>query len=474
MWICLSLAAWLVGAAPAGVLPSPTVLVSQSGQFLVSQPWKAPLPNDLATLATNPAYLRVDPALLLVSCERTRQRLAQELAGLPAGRDRIHLTIVPARSPTDRLTLLAERERGAWKYRLGIPEVVHQQRLLEALVHVILLELANQAAGPMSTDLPAWLVGGLAGRLRALAGEELLLRPPMDNAPLALHRTVIERRRYDPLAQARVILEEQGALSWQELCWPGASGHPDVESERFRATAQLLVHELLRLPKGSTRLARFITTRARFLNWQTAFLANYPEEFPRLLDVEKWWALQVALFTRADVAVNPTPPQVWAELREATRVPVEVRSAPDQLPQARTNLALQTVIRSWDWGRQRPALEACALRLETLALSLPWEARWLALAYARTLRTYLDQRPQADPGGPAARQLVRTPLPRLVYETLEQLNALDAELARRTTGLPLPATGTPENGTGRAGPPAGEPIRSQASTVPGSDPRTRR
>lgn len=422
----IGLVGWTALQAAA---PTPQVLVSQSGQFRVSRPFTARLPADLEMVSTNAAFLRVDPALLVVTCERTRQRLAQELAGLPPGRDRILIAVIPAKTPTDALTLMAERQPGGWTYRMAVPEVVQRQRLLEGLVGVILLEVANQSAGEMSTDLPAWLVAGWAGRLRALAGEELLFTPPRAGGPVAVQRTVVERRQYDPLQEVRPVLEREGALTWQQLCWPGGSDSPGPESESFRASAQLLVHELLRLPSGRAAMVAFITGRSRYLNWQTAFLAAYSNAFARLLDVEKWWAVQVACFQRApsSPAIAPPGESAWRSLQGALKIPVEVRSSPDELPMAQTNWSLQAVIRHWDWSRQQAALQACMARLQALSPTLPWEARTMAWAYMQALGRYMDLRPRTEPSVPAA-GLLRPTLPRLVYETLEQLDRLDAEL----------------------------------------------
>ncbi|MEJ5237107.1 MAG: hypothetical protein WHT82_01980 [Limisphaera sp.] len=434
------------------------VLVSQSGQFVVSRPWTRPLPPDLAAFATNPTHLRLEPALLVVSCERTRQRLSHELGGLPPYRDRIHLTLVPARGPAETLTLLADRFPGGWKYRLAVPEVVGRRRLLETLVHVILLEVANQSAGDISTDLPAWLIAGLAGRLQTLAEEELLFPPPSDpGAPVAIRRTLVERKRYDPLVRVRPILQEQGPLSWQELCWPGVQGADGPETDRYRASAELLLHELLRLPKGPQHLAGFVAHRARFLNWQAAFLDVFQDHFPRLLDVEKWWALQLALYERGDPQ-SPAPlPNSWAALQETVRVPAEVRTSSAELPQFTTNLTLQTVIREWDWSAQRQALTACLVRLESLRASVPWEAQVVAAAYVQTLRAYLEQRPRAEVSTPAA-GLTRPSLIRLLRDTLQQLDALDAEVAARLQ--------PPSSAAGRAGSSAGPAAAAKARPAP--------
>lgn len=419
-------------------LAAPPVLISQSGQFLVSRPWSMPLPPDLAAFATNTTHLRLEPALLLVTCERVRQRLSHELEGLPPYRDRIHLTVVPARGPAEPLTLLADRYPGGWKYRLAVPEVLARRRLLESLVHVILLEIANQSAGETSTDLPAWLIAGLAGRLQTTGEEELLFPPPSDpGGPVAVRRTVVERRRYDPLMRVRPILQSQGALSWQELCWPGVQGADGPDTDRYRASAELLVHELLRLPKGAQNLTAFVVRRARFLNWQAAFLDVWQDRFPRLLEVEKWWALQLALQERGDPQSPAPPPSSWAALQETVRIPAEVRSVPGELPRFTTSLTLQTVIQQWDWSRQRQALTACLVRLEALRAGLPWEAQVVAAAYAQTLRAYLERRPRADSSTPAA-GLTRPSLVRLVRDTLQQLDALDAEVAARLSQTPPP------------------------------------
>jgi len=120
------------------------------------------------------------------------------------------------------------------------------------------------------------------------------------------------------------------------------------------------------------------------------------------------------------------------------------------LPRFSTNLSLQTVIRHWDWSSQQQALRACIARLETLRSSLPWEAQVVALAYAQTLRSYLTQRPRVHGPTPAS-GLVRPSLIRLVRDTLQQLDALDAEVAARIEKA-SPGLGRAQDGT--AGPAA--------------------
>jgi len=91
--------------------------------------------------------------------------------------------------------------------------------------------------------------------------------------------------------------------------------------------------------------------------FQTAFRA----EFPRPLDVEKWWALQIVNFAARDPGLQWTAAVSRERLEEILSVPVEVRSVSNALP-SHAEISLQAVIRNFDSARQAEILQSsCAI-----------------------------------------------------------------------------------------------------------------
>lgn len=408
--------------------PEPTALQSQSGQFLVRPGPGGVRSPTVRALATNSQFIELDAPLLVVSCERVRQTLARQLGLTAPWRGRIHIQLVAAAGADDPITLAAERFGNQWRYRMQLPDVVERRQAMRALVQVILLEAANRRAGERSAELPPWLAVGLAEHLLATEGAELLFPPPQSRAgPLSVSRMVVTERRSDPLAAARSCLAERSARTWQELSWPTEQDFSGETAEVYRASAQLLVSELLRLRDGPACYRRLLEELPRHLNWQAAFLEAFRAYFPRLLDVEKWWTLQVVYFSGRNLASTWSLAESWAKLEAAIRVPAQVRLATDQLPQATTNLPMQAVVRDWDFARQTPALQARLRALELVRQRVPPELVGLAEDYRRLLAGYVQQRDKLGLALDRGR-MARPELKRLVAETVRQLDALDARL----------------------------------------------
>jgi hypothetical protein len=433
------LLAWCI-VAPAPLLAAAAVQ-SQSGQFLVSRAGSAAPNRVTAVLATNRLYLELEPELLVVSCERVRQAVARLLGLTAPWRGRIHVTLFPARSAEDLVTLTAERFRDDWHYRVQVPDVVERRRLMRALVEVLLLETANQHAGGRSAELPPWLAVGLTEHLLASAEVELLFPPPrLRVGGLMLSRTVVKERRRDPLTDARHHFREDAPLALQELSWPTEQEFSGDRAVAYRSSAQLFVTELLRFRNGAACFRAFLRELPQRLNWQTAFLKAFHEHFERLLDVEKWWALQVVYFTGRDLAHTWPPAESCQKLDEAIRIPVQVRTNRNDLPAART-VPLQTVITEWDFVRQTPVLRTRIFQIELVRQRVALELFSLAEGYRRTLAGYLEER---DKLGAVLnqRRSARPAMQRLMEETVRQLNALDARLeSYRRENPPLADTG---------------------------------
>jgi len=424
--VLLSAALFLPAAAVAqSLLPDAAVTRSSaSGQFTVvgaSQPSALPPGAD-----TSADLVRLEPALLAVSAERVKKPLWREL-GIDAStpwRGRIHLVLHPAESPDDQVTIISRRFSDVWEYRVELPDVLPRASLIRALTGAMLLELANRGnAGDHSAEIPAWLTEGLSQQLLAAGNPEMILSPP-DKAVNGLpeRRTVAVTRGVDALAKVRPVLQGQPALTFEQLSWPEDAQLRGDDGGVYRASAQLFVNDLLKLNHGPEHLRAMLQMLPDYYNWQLAFRSAFVNDFPLPVDLEKWWALQTAGFTSGGNSISWSPAVSTARLDEILSVPVEVRSAPTDLP-AHDAISLQAAIRSLDSNRQAEILQA---KIRDLAL-----AQWrmdpqfaaLADAYRRTLASYLGSRSGTVSGAnyqPAA------PINNNARDIVEKLDALDA------------------------------------------------
>ncbi len=441
-WPLLLLGLVLAWSAPAQTtLGQLDAARSQSGQFIVSSA-SASGNNPLAqVLRTNRQWIELEPTLLVVSCERVKQAVVRDFGMTAPWRGRICVSLFPATSAEDSLTLAAERFRDEWDYRLSVPDVVERTRLMRGLVQVVLLEIANRQAGGRSAELPAWLVVGFTERLLSASEAELLFSPPRKEVGgLKLDSSVTTHRHMDERAALHARLQEYPALTLQELSWPTETDFDGATAAAYRTSAQVFVAELMRLRNGPACFRAFLEELPKHFNWQTAFLKAFSQHFRRQLDVEKWWALQVAYLGGRDLLHTWPAADSWQKLQEAIRVPVQVRAASNELSTAAEAIPLQTVIRDWPHLRQTPVLRARLQQLELVRQRVAPEVLPLAEDYRRVLTTFLANRDKQ--GTVLARgPVVRPGLLRLVNSTVRELDALDARLssAQQDRSAPAPS-----------------------------------
>ena len=106
--------------------------------------------------------------------------------------------------------------------------------------------------------------------------------------------------RREILFEVRRILSNHAPLSFTELSLPDAAHFNALKWEVYKSCSQLFVHQLLSLPNGRNNMRVMLSTLPRYLNWQTAFLRAFSDQFNNLLDVEKWWAVSLSSFTGRD------------------------------------------------------------------------------------------------------------------------------------------------------------------------------
>ena len=421
------------GKTPAqNSFTDPGATRSVSGQFIVTGTTGSRLAATPA-IATNAGFVRLEPALLVVSAERMRESLGRklnpELRGLnPVAppRGKIFLVLHPAQSPDETVTIVSRRAAEGWDYQVQLPDVLPRTRFARALTGVLLLQSANHDARARSAEVPAWLTDGLSQDLLAADWQKIILSSParMVNGQLA-SRTLTTTRGLDSLAGSRRVLRDHAPLTFAQLSWPDEAQLSGADGGAYRASAQLFVNDLMELKGGPAHLRAMLETLPAFYNWQTAFQSAFRENFPRPLDVEKWWAVQVVSFVARDPGPAWTPAVSRDKLDEIFSVPVEMRAASNALP-AHAEISFQAVIRNFDRSRQVAILQPKLSDLELSQLRLAAPFAVLADGYRLALADYLD------PGKRAAPMLhlgkhppVVSPQP-TVADTLKKLDALDA------------------------------------------------
>jgi len=434
----------VVVSAQLPLLDATSTRSSVSGQFVVIGVNPA-LPSARSSVAvTNAALVRLEPALLAVSAERVKKPLWRQLGVDPKTqwRGRIFLALHPAESPDENVTITSARLVGVWNYRVELPDVLSRTRLIRALAGAVLLELANRDnPGDRSAEIPAWLTEGLAQQLLADAPEMIVSPPDKLVNGLPGNRIIVVDRGVDALAKARPVLQDHVALTFEQLSWPDDAQLRGDDGGVYRASAQLFVGKLLELSDGAKNLRVMLRMLPRCYNWQTAFRTAFAVDFPRPVDLEKWWALQTVSFAGHGAGPTWTPAASRDKLDEILSVPVEVRSAPTNLP-VHAAISLQAVIRNFDFDRQTVILQTTLRDLELAQWSMAPQFVGLTDAYHRALADYLGVR-----NGVAAVSHAATKHPPVVVpkrnaaDIVKRLDALDAQrrAMETATRLAVPA-----------------------------------
>lgn len=406
-----------------------SVTRSVSGQFIISGGGGFSPLADSPKIAGDTNLVRLEPAMLSVTAERVKQSLWHDLGVRDdANREgKFFLVLHPARSLDEEVTIVSEPFGHRWNYQIQLPDVLPRSRFTRALTGAILLEYANRYARPSehAAEMPDWLVDGLAQRLLSVETQNLILSAPghlVDGLPQA--RTVKTDRGLDPLAGARRILEGASTLSFEQLSWPTESQTDGADGGVYLASAEVFVSALLDSKDGPAGLRAMLENLPACHNWQTAFQAAFQERFPRPLDLEKWWAVQVVSFVAHGGGPAWTPAVSREKLDEILSVPVAVRYDSNALP-SHAEVSLQTVIRNFDPPQQAAILGLKLRDLEISELQLAPPLADLADGYRLALAGYLGVRSEL----PDRHLRHREPVTSRRYtsrSTLDKLDGLDA------------------------------------------------
>jgi len=401
-------------------------LRSHSGQFLVrGLPLGAPLPGTAP--AGEVTYVRLDPTLLAISCERIKTAVLEELAMKDQWRGKIYISLHPVRDDQEPIVITSVHYTDGWNYSMEIPEQVNRARLVKSVTEVVLREIANRNGRETPAEMPLWLTEGLATHLQATALANFTLEPETHIAR--------KQRNPDPLARARDCLRVHAPLTLDELTWPSDEPLSEQNMETYQSCAQLFVYELLRLRDGRACLREMLAHLPETLNWQTAFLRAFSTHFQRLIDIDKWWSLHVVHLTGQGRMSAWVQAETCKQLDDILITPVQIRSTPQELP-INLHMRLQTIFAEWEWQRQRPVLLQKLNLLAALRRRASQDSVGLVEGYRHALETYLERR-NAVRG--SARKKDTSPAARLIVsESIKRFDDLDAqrEALRNQTNAP--------------------------------------
>jgi hypothetical protein len=250
-----------------------------------------------------------------------------------------------------------------------------------------------------------------------------------------------KERGLDAWASARTILQNSTTLTFDQLSWPTEEQMNGDDGGVYRASAQLFVHELLRLPAGPEKIHFLLARLPGRLNWQLAFYETYQSEFKRPVDVEKWWSLRAIEFAAHNANSQLTAADSDERLAELLEVPVQIRGNSNSLPW-HTEISLQKAIRELEPGYRDAELSSLLRDLELAQFRLARPYAVLAAGYRDALRNFLGETDGPRPVTSNRREAASRRAP--LKDTLKKLDALDIrrrELAARLNFNFLPRNG---------------------------------
>jgi hypothetical protein len=330
---------------------------------------------------TDESSIRLEPSLLVVSCERLKEMFLVEMGLQDQWKGSVSLMINPALDETNRPQLTLDYSTHTWSYNLELPKTISTRVLIRALMDTLLLEMANRNADSQCAEVPFWLVDGMSAHLQCFNLPTFLLQP---NAQLSGNRV-----RLEGLEKVREELRRHSPLSFQQLSWPTEADADGDSSELYRSSAQLFVEQLLQFKDGNRLLGEMLRQLPEYHNWQTAFLSAFRAHFQRLLDVEKWWGLSYVDFTGTDLAAPLTAADCRRELQDALDVPGEVHFQAEHMP-AEAKFTLQEVIEKWPPDDAVRALDRSVNALRLLRVRASREYRPLVDQYLKTVTSYFN------------------------------------------------------------------------------------
>ena len=265
-------------------------------------------------------------------------------------------------------------------------------------------------------EMPNWMVEGMVRQLQTrVVPAYVVNRQPI----------TIETAGYDRLGATRGYLQTNAPMTLQELSFADLTRVTPEQREQFKASAHLLVHQLLKLKDGPQLMARFLQTLPQTLNWQTAFYAAYRQHFAGPLDFEKWWMLNWVEFRNSQEKELWTLDSAVERLESVLQTPMEMRMDANSVPRLR-EASLQEFLQLADHATQKEILTQKVQQLFFLSMNAPPAVSQVWGAYQRTIENYVQRRGNEEQ--PTLRMQA------LVRETISTLNELDVARAELKAG----------------------------------------
>jgi len=415
---------WLVMAITVvwGGEPMSAVVTnySSTGQFVV---YGVPIQqhNQPSSRLAPSAFLKVDPALLAVSCERIKQLLLNYLSAEDRWMGRIHIFVQFTVATNRPVSIESSLFAGRWRYRMLVPDEIEKNKLARALVNVILLEIVNREAGNKMVEVPLWLMEGFTRILLSSSGDNVLLQP----------QSLILRQEWkrDPVQIAQNEVKISNPLSFEQLSFPEPDTLSRTRWNDFQASSHLFVMQLLHLPQGQSAMQEMLRILPSYENWQLAFFHAFRRYFRSVLEAEKWWSLVIANLGGQDRLQGWSFAASWSKLDEILRLSVWIQANRNVVPQL-SEIPVQQLIEHWDDSIQRPILSGKLNQLKGLRLHAPVHFIPLLDAYVQSFENYLYAN-QSGSGMP--KELPQLPVRLLRKEFLRKLAELET---RRQTLQP--------------------------------------
>jgi hypothetical protein len=382
------------------VASSAKVINSGSGQFYVST--RGSLSPATLDFAARSDLLALDSSLLAVSCDRIKAELLRQLNVPDQWRGKIFVFLHPVRSVDEPIRVSSEKFAGNWHCIVDLPDAIDRNQLVETIVRATLLEFANRNAQTHPAEIPEWLVYGLSRQLMGSSEVKLILQPPhkIENG-VTLSRVTLDlsdsprpsavpTRKLNPLTQASPVLRANEPLTFDQLSWPTDEQLSETGANLYSSSAQLFVDRLLHEKGAPQCLREMLVELPDHLNWQLAFEHAFQPLFKTTLDVEKWWALQIAQFSGRDLFHLLTREESATQLDAVFQFPIHVQigsSAP-----MRTDISLQTIIRGWSRTQQLAMLKNKIWELGVLRLRISPDYVPLLDQYLTVLQDYYKKR----------------------------------------------------------------------------------
>ena len=414
-------------------------LRSKSDQFIIAG---QPVPANEVVLTQEPGMERLTTDVLAVAAERIKTDYLRVIGRKDNWKDNITLVINPKLASHDSLFPVAAGFKDGWIYRMEVPQTVSVEKLVRAIVTTLIREQVGRSLMNRAPNLPSWLSEGVTGCVFSHGAAPLVphlagttLRSDGHSQGQAYHRNA---RRGQPSDLIRAALGEDRLMTFDELAFPTSFEEESVDAKRFKLSAHLFVYYLLELRDGREKVARTIDNLSDVLNWQTAFLSAFQEDFKSMLEVEKWWALVMAQFSSTQaifdsqngLSVVLNTRATFAQLEALLSIDTRLWAVETDQPMT-NRLAVQDLVRNTPFDDHLPHVTRT---VEQLAALIPRANPPLVLlvdGYYRALSFYVDGRRRASTI-PKKSNGRWTSNPNIIIQrtatTLDQLDLLRANL----------------------------------------------